>query len=162
MQPTHISGGSSSECGLTTSPMRTKAWLGVLLFLGLMLGFRSARAEGETEDHAAMAEDDDDAAADGAYDEWDPDGDGKEDLELKKEYEEAFAGIPKFDDKSADAEEKLLEERPAETDMQPSMTVDQFRKIVGLARTVVLDRMEKKMAKSAAKKMAHFSTGIFV
>jgi hypothetical protein len=162
--------------------MRTKAWLGVVLGLGLVFAFGRARAEGEHEqepaqepaqehqtehpspgaDAEAGVSDDDEDEGEAKYDEWDPDGDGKEDLELKKDYEEAFAGIPKFDDKSAEAEEQALEDRPDATDMQPSMTVDQFRKIVGLAKTVVLGRMEKKMAKSAAKKMAHFSTGIFV
>jgi len=161
--------------------MRRKAWLTVVVVVGLVFAFRDARADEEAGSEAAPEVQHDEAQPpapppaaeapaaapavdeDGeAYDEWDPDGDGKEDLQLKHDYEEAFAGIPAFDDKSADADEKALEERPADTDMQPSMTVEHFRKIVGLAKTVVLGRMEKKMAKSTAKKMQRFSTGIFV
>ena len=54
-----------------------------------------------------------------------------------------------------------LEARPADQEMRPSMTIDQFRKIVRVVKKVVLARMEKKMAKKAARKMAHFSIGIF-
>jgi hypothetical protein len=41
------------------------------------------------------------------------------------------------------------------------MTADDFRKAVALIKKVVLDKMETKMAKSTAQKMAKFSLGIF-
>jgi hypothetical protein len=136
------------------------------------------QAPAETEEHAGHHEDaehheeaaqeqasdddgdDDDADAGAKYDPFDPDGDGHEDPELKKEYQDAFQGIPaNIDEKAVDEE---LDERPTDKQLLPSITVDQFRKAVRAARKVVLDRMEKKMAKAAGKKIAHFATGVFI
>ena len=94
------------------------------------------------------------------YNKFDLDGDGKADPELEKEYEADFAGIPATID--TDAVDKELESRPEDQEMKPSMTVEQFQKIVRIVKKVVLDRMEKKMAKSSAKKMRRFSIGISV
>ncbi len=44
----------------------------------------------------------------------------------------------------------------------PSISIEQFQKAVRAAKRVVLDRMEAKMAKSSAKKLRQFSSGVFV
>lgn len=139
--------------------MRFRAWFVVFALVVWGGGVRAARAAGD--EQAAAARDqasDDDAGV--KYDAFDPDGDGHEDLELKKEYEDAFEGVPAQIDENAVDEE--LEARPADKQLMPSVTVDQFRKAVRAARKVVLDRMEKKMAKTAAKKIARFATGVFL
>jgi hypothetical protein len=90
---------------------------------------------------------------------FDPDGDGKEDPELKKEYEDAFKGIPAEIDTAA--VDKELDARAEDAELKPSMTVEQFRAVVRVVKKVVLTRMENKMEKSSAKKMAQFSMFIF-
>ena len=100
--------------------------------------------------HADPADSDVDPE-DAHYSKFDLDGDGSADPGLEKEYEDAMDGIkPDID---ADAVEKELDARPKDTALAPSLTVEQFRKIVGVVRKVVLGRMETKMARSAAKKM---------
>ncbi|NVB79759.1 MAG: hypothetical protein HOV81_15290, partial [Kofleriaceae bacterium] len=119
------------------------------------------------EDHEAAPADDDaepaqaDPDEDGEhYSKFDVDGDGTDDAALEQEYEEAMGGIePEID---PDAVEKELAARPEDAEMKPSITADQFRKIVRVVKKVVLDRMEKKMAKSSAKKMSKFSAGISI
>ncbi len=97
---------------------------------------------------------------DAHYSKFDLDGDGSADPALEKEYEDAMDGIkPEID---AEAIEKELDARPKDTALAPSLTLEQFRKIVGVVRKVVLDRMEKKMARGAAKKMHQFAVGIGV
>ena len=97
---------------------------------------------------------------DAHYSKFDLDGDGSADPALEQEYEDAMGGIkPEID---AAAIEKELDARPKDTALTPSLTVEQFRKIVGVVRKVVLGRMEKKMAKSAAKKLNQFAIGIGV
>ncbi len=118
------------------------------------------QAEGQAP-AAAAADDDDDADDDGAqvpYNKFDLDGDGKADPDLEKEYDAAMEGISAKID--SDEVDKELEERPADADMKPSITVEQFRKVVRIVRKVVLAKMEKKMAKGAAKKMREFSIGV--
>jgi len=120
-----------------------------------------APEEHHAEAAPAPADDDDDADPDDAhYSKFDLDGDGTADLAVEKEYEEAMGGI-KPDIDSA-AVEKELEARPADKELVPSISVEQFRKIVGVVRKVVLARMEKKMERSSAKKMGQFSTGIAI
>ncbi|CAN5634768.1 hypothetical protein BH11MYX1_BH11MYX1_03160 [soil metagenome] len=120
-------------------------------------------AEQPAEHHPAEAAgdapvDEDADPEDAHYSKFDLDGDGSADPALEKEYEDAMGGIkPEID---AAAVEKELDARPKDAELKPSMTVEQFRKIVGVVRKVVLGRMEKKMAKSAAKKMNQFSIGI--
>ena len=113
---------------------------------------------------AADAEDDataDDEEPDGKFHEFDVDDSGKDDPALKKEYEEAFAGISENID--TDAVDKELEERFEKGEaLAPSVSVEQFRKAVQMAKTVVLGKMEKKIEKGVEKKMAHFSIGVFV
>ncbi|MDB4954356.1 MAG: hypothetical protein JWO36_1925, partial [Myxococcales bacterium] len=113
----------------------------------------------ESGDAAADADEDDDAG-DVPYTKFDADGDGKEDPALKAEYEAAIGGISA--DIDTEAVDKLLEARPEDAEMKPSISVEQFQKIVLVVKKVVLDRMEKKMAKGTAKKMKQFSIGIFV
>jgi len=113
--------------------------------------------EGEHHEAAAAEQDsdDDDEAPTDAFDE---DGDGvvePDELETKKEFEEAYSDIPDAPDEGA------LDARPEDSELKPSLTVEQFRKLVGLARKVVLQKMEAKIAKSAAKKMRTFSWAIF-
>lgn len=107
----------------------------------------------------AEAVSDDEADPDDARDsKFDLDGDGHDDPALEQEYNAAFAGIkPEID---SDAVDKELAARPADAELTPSISVEQFRKIVGVVRKVVLAKMEKKMARSTAKKMAQFSKGI--
>jgi hypothetical protein len=113
------------------------------------------------------AEEEEEAREEGAppFNEFDEDGTGgpltPEEEADKKEYEHDFAGIPMhIDTEKADAE---LEEREKEGKaMLPSISVDQFRDGVRTVKKIVLGRMEKKMAKGAAKKMATFSKGVFV
>jgi hypothetical protein len=108
---------------------------------------------------AAAAEATDDADEDDAhYSKFDPDGDGHDDPALEKEYEAAMGGIkPEID---TDAVDKELEARPQDKDLLPSISADQFRAVVRVVKKVVLARMEKKVEKSSAKKMAQFSMGI--
>lgn len=105
----------------------------------------------EHHEAAAALEDED---GDPITDPFDEDGDGKlepEELADKKEFEDAFKDIPSEPDEAA------LEARPAETDLKPSMTVEAFRKLVRISKKVVLEKMEAKMAKKAAKRMSHFA-----
>ncbi len=95
---------------------------------------------------------------DAHYAKFDLDGDGSADPALEQEYEDAMGGIKAEIDPVA--AEKELDARPKDAELKPSMTVEQFRKVVGIVRKVVLARMEKKMAKSSAKKMNQFSLGI--
>ena len=60
-----------------------------------------------------------------------------------------------------DAVHSALAARPEDAELTPSISVDDFQKIVRLTKKVVLDKMENKMATSSAKKMARFSIGIF-
>jgi hypothetical protein len=104
---------------------------------------------------AASADDDDDVP----YNKFDLDGDGKSDAELQKEWNETFDGYSaKMDEDAIDA---ALDARPEDSELAPSISPEQFRKIVALIKKVVLDKMEKKMAKKSAEKMATFSLGIF-
>jgi hypothetical protein len=124
----------------------------------------SAQHEDTAEHHDSAQHHEAPAAADEdeevPYTKFDGDGDGKEDPALKKEYEEAMEGISDVID--TDAVDKALDARPEDAELKPSMTVEEFQKIVLVVKKVVLARMEKKMAASSAKKMAQFSTGIFV
>lgn len=107
----------------------------------------------------ADATSDDEADPDDARDsKFDLDGDGHDDPALEKEYSDAFGGIkPEIDANAIDQE---LAARPEDAELTPSISVEQFRKIVAVVRKVVLAKMEKKMARSTAKKMAQFSKGI--
>src|SRR5262249_49180565 len=109
----------------------------------------------------------DEAPADGdesddgpAYNKFDLDGDGSADPALEKEYDEAMEGIPATID--SDAVDQELEQRAPDAEMKPSITVEQFRKIVRIVRRVVRARMEHKRELSAAKKMRQFSVGVSV
>jgi len=110
---------------------------------------------GDVDEAKASAEDDEDVP----YNKFDLDGDGKSDPALEKEWHDTFGGFSaKMDEHAIDAE---LEARPEDAELTPSITADQFRKVVALIKKVVLAKMEKKMAKSSAQKMAKFSLGIF-
>jgi hypothetical protein len=105
----------------------------------------------EAEAATAGDDDDDDDVADGS---------AAPDPEAEHEFETDFAGIsPTIDTAAVDKE---LAARPAATDLVPSISIEQFQKAVRAAKRVVLDRMEAKMAKSSAKKLRQFSTGVFV
>jgi hypothetical protein len=84
---------------------------------------------------------------------FDADGDGTvepEEAALQKEHEAAFADIP---NEVTDAE---LDKRPENAEMLPSISVDKFRDLVRIAKSLVLKRLEAKIANGQAKKMAHF------
>ena len=109
--------------------------------------------------HEADATPDAEADADEVpYLEFDADGDGKmepEEIADAKELHELEKDMPK------DVDAAALEKRPDDAEMKPSIDVETFRKIVRLTKKFQLGRMQKKMAKSAAKKMSMFSTGVF-
>jgi hypothetical protein len=87
-------------------------------------------------------------------DPFDEDGDGKmepEELADKQGFEAAFKDIPSEPDEAA------LEARPEEDNLKPSMTVEQFRGLVRWSKKVVLEKMEAKMARKAAKRMNQFA-----
>jgi hypothetical protein len=110
----------------------------------------------DAEEAAASADDDEDVP----YNKFDLDGDGKSDPELQKEWNETFDGYSaKMNEDAIDA---ALDARPEDSELAPSMSPEQFRKVVALIKKLVLDKMEKKMAKKSAEKMATFSLGIFV
>lgn len=123
------------------------------------------------EHHDATAEHhettDSDDADDAPTGKFDLDGNGKPDLAVEKEYEDAFAGEPNNifaadGELNGDEVDQELDARPADGQLKPSMTIEQFRKVVRIVKKVVLGKMEKKMAKASAKKMGEFSTGIAV
>ena len=110
------------------------------------------------EHHDADAADDDDDGV--KYSKFDLDGDGKPDLALEKEYEADMEGIPAtIDTAEVDRE---LDARPQDAELKPSMSVEDFRKIVRIVKKVVLGKMEAKMEKGSAKKLGQFSKGIGV
>src|SRR5207237_6428805 len=57
--------------------------------------------------------------------------------------------------------DKELDARPHDKQMLPSITVEQFRKAVDMARKVVLGRMEQKMARKAAQRLRDFTWAFF-
>ena len=114
-------------------------------------------AEAQADAHHAQADDDD---GDAPYNKFDLDGDGKSDPALEKEWNDTFAGYSdKLDEGAIDA---ALDARPEDAELTPSISVEDFQKIVRLVKKVVLAKMEKKMAIGSAKKMAQFSLGIFL
>jgi hypothetical protein len=105
--------------------------------------------------HPTDAADDDDVP----YNKFDLDGDGTSDPALEHEWAETTAGFSaNIDEAAVDA---ALDARPEDAELMPSISAEQFRKIVALVKKVVLGKMEAKMARSAAKKMSQFSLGIF-
>jgi hypothetical protein len=126
------------------------------------------------DDHATAggehhADADADAATNEAIDEdgvptheFDLEGTGHDDPQLKKEYEDAFAGIKENID--TEAVDKELEERLKEgkaLDASPA-DIEKFRKAVAMARKVVLGKMEKKIEAGIEKKMGQFSLFVFL
>ncbi|HEU0032697.1 MAG TPA: hypothetical protein VFQ53_18830 [Kofleriaceae bacterium] len=87
-------------------------------------------------------------------DPFDADGDGKvepDEIELRKEFQAEFASIPDQPDEDA------LDARSEDAELAPSLTADQFRKLVRVAKKVVLGKMMKKIEKKSEKRMATFS-----
>ena len=97
---------------------------------------------------------DGDGELDPPYYEFDEDGDGvveADEAAAQKEFEDAFAGIPdQVDDDALDA-------RPDGSELLPSLDVDTFRKLVRLAKKKVMPRLEAKIEKKTAAKMAKFA-----
>ena len=103
----------------------------------------------------AVAED---ADGEPVTDPFDEDGDGKlepEEIADKEGFKAAFAGIPEEPDEAA------LEARPADKDLVPSLSKEKFRELVRWTKRVVLEKMEAKMARKAAKKMKTFALMVF-
>lgn len=97
---------------------------------------------------------DEDNEGEPPYVEWDVDGDGKvdpDDIAFQKDYAAAFEGVPK------DVTDAELDTRAADKQLLPSLTVDQFRKMVRMAKTKVLSRLEAKIERKQAKKMLEFT-----
>ena len=92
------------------------------------------------------------------YIEADADGDGQvsaEELAAEQAYDAEFADIPN------EITDDALDQRPDGKELLPSISIEDFRKLVRLAKAKVLPRMEKKIAKKADQKMAKISWGIF-
>ena len=70
------------------------------------------------------------------------------------ELDKLEAGMPH------DVEEGALDKRPEANDLAPSIDVETFRKIVRLTKRLQLDRMEKKMLHTAAKRMTWFTLAV--
>lgn len=88
------------------------------------------------------------------YMEYDEDGDGKmepDEIAAAKEYEAEFKNIPD------DVDAKSLSLRAIGDQLKASITVDNFRKLVRLAKQKVLERMKAKMVDKQEKRMAKFS-----
>jgi hypothetical protein len=93
------------------------------------------------------------------YIEADSDGDGKvsaEELAEEQEFDTAFADIPDVINDDA------LDARPAGKNLLPSLTIEQFRTLVRLAKRKVLERMEVKIKKKADARMETISMVIFL
>ena len=91
-------------------------------------------------------------------DPFDADGDGKiepEEQALRAE----FAGF--FDDIPNEPDEAALDKRDPNAELVPSISIDDFRKGVRLAKKVVLGKMAKKIAKKSDQKMRTFSWIVF-
>jgi hypothetical protein len=97
---------------------------------------------------------DEDNEGEPPYVEWDADGDGNvepDEVAFQKEYSEAFADVPDVINDDA------LDARPDDKELLPSMSVEQFRKLVRLAKKKVLTRLEGKIERKQAKKMLKFT-----
>ncbi len=68
-----------------------------------------------------------------------------------QEYKDAFAGV------GSDVVDASSEHRPADQELAPSLTTDQLRKMVRVARAKVLDRLEAKMEVKAEQRMGKIS-----
>ncbi len=87
-------------------------------------------------------------------DPFDADGDGTvepDEVALRAEFLAAFKDIPNEPDVGS------LNRRAEGSNLTPSLTVEQFRTYVQLAKRVVLEKMKGKIAKSSDKKMRTFS-----
>jgi hypothetical protein len=114
----------------------------------------SDAAEDDAEDVAVQEDEDGEP-----YIEADYDGDGvveADELAEEKEYDEAYAGIPD------EVNDDVLDARPEDAELGPSITVEHFRKLVRLAKRKVLERMEAKIEKKAEQRMAKISLLIFL
>ncbi len=93
-------------------------------------------------------------AAEPPYVEYDADGDGKvepDELALQQEFSAAFKDMPT---EITDAE---LDRRPAGSQLTPSLTAEQFRAMVKVARAKVLERLQAKMQRKSDATMAKIS-----
>lgn len=93
-------------------------------------------------------------------DPWDEDGDGvveEDERELRAESEAAFADIPDDVDDNALEAREAGDDGESETELVPSLDVETFRKLVRIAKRIVLAKMEHKIAHKTAKKMQTFS-----
>lgn len=91
-------------------------------------------------------------------DPFDSDGDGvvePDEIEERKEFQAEFGDIPD------DVDDSALEKRSEDAELRPSLTVEKFRKLVGIARKVVLEKMATKIAKKSDKRMRKFSYMVF-
>jgi hypothetical protein len=89
-----------------------------------------------------------------AFIEYDEDGDGKmepEEIADAKEFEAEFKDIPN------DVDDKALDARSLLDQLKPSLTVENFRKLVRIAKKKVLERMQAKMVQKQEQKMTKFS-----
>ena len=91
-------------------------------------------------------------------DPFDADGDGvvsPEELENRKELEAIGADIPD------DVDLEALAKRPQDSELRPSLTPEQFRRLVAVARKIVLQKMAAKIARKADRRMRLFSILVF-
>jgi hypothetical protein len=91
-------------------------------------------------------------------DPFDADGDGvvsAEELADRKEFEAEGADIPD------DVDPAALDKRPEDAELAPSITPEKFRKLVQIARKIVLKKMAGKIASKSDKRMRDFSIFVF-
>jgi hypothetical protein len=91
------------------------------------------------------------------YIEADSDGDGvvePDELAEEQEFDTAFADIPN------EVTDDALDARGEDAELMPSLTMEQFRKLVKLAKRKTLERLENKIAKKADARMKKI--GMFV
>ncbi|MBA3539629.1 MAG: hypothetical protein H0T79_08355 [Deltaproteobacteria bacterium] len=87
-------------------------------------------------------------------DPFDEDGDGvvePDEVAMREENNALFKDIPD------DVDDAALEGRSEDSELTPSITVEDFRKLVRITKKIVLDKMEKKIAHKSAQKMQKFS-----
>jgi hypothetical protein len=154
---------SGIDPAMSTFRIRSLA-LAVASLVSLFLGPRAfaddppaeppPEAEHQPAEHPPVAEPEPDEPP---YVEFDADGDGKvepDEAALQQEYAAAFKDIP---DEVTAAE---LDKRPEGAQLVPSLTAAQLRAMVKVARAKVLERLQRKMERTGAERMAKIGASI--
>ncbi len=79
-----------------------------------------------------------------------------DEIAQEKEFDEAFADIPNT------VNDDALDARPEDSELLPSLTVEDFRKLVRIAKAKVLTQMSRKMIAKSDQRMATIGWLIFL